>query len=467
MRSSKKDPIDILFVHRGRELPDREDVLLSPLGSFYLADYLDKKGIKVRMLNWPLLRYEKERFDIDSFLKDHVVKVVGLDLHWHAQSDNVIKFAQEIKQQHPQIKIVLGGNTAGFFAREILESFSFIDCIIRGDAEVPLLECMDRWRTKDDSLLNISNLVWRGKDQIIFNDHDYACGKQLLETLEYPRFDLLVNEQEQYLAQSASFFIKKPKRMIFYNPGRGCLGACQFCGGGSDIQRLLYNRKGLLWPSLSCVKNTFRTFQGMGIDCVYLPFCCPSLEPFYIALFKDFQINPIGFDVYVETFSLPSPEFISAFRGAFTGELTVVLSPDTGSDALRKKIKTFNYSNEELIFSLQDQGHKGVKTKIFFSTGFADETPQDLLKTIALIRYLKGRFEVELVADSIELEPGSPLYSFPEKHGIRSSRVRFLDFMSAAANFKRSVGYDTRYFKDEEIIANCERLERECSSPKR
>lgn len=454
--------IDILFIHRGRELPGREDILLSPLGSFYLVDYLQKNGIKARMLNWPLLHHEGVSFNIDAFLKDHDVKIVALDLHWHPQSYNVIKFAQQIKQQHPQIKIVLGGNTAGFFVQEIMGNYGFIDCIVRGDSEIPLLECVRRWKAKKDKLSNIPNLAWRQDGRIILNDHDYACGRPLLEDLEYPRFDLLINDTDQYLMQAGLFFTHRPQKTIFYNPGRGCPGACQFCGGGAYVQQLLYKRKGLLWPSLSGVKKTFKAFQGMGIECVYLPFCCPSVEPFYISLFKGYQKKPLNFYVYVETFALPSPAFMRALKSAFLKEATVVLSPDTGSDVLRKEIKSFNYSNKDLMVTLQTLEKMGLKTKLFFSTGFAAETPQDFLKTTAFIRFLKERFDVEFDADSIELEPGSPLYLYPEKYGIRSTRVCFADFMAAAARSQRSIGYDTRYFKDAEIIANCDRLEQEC-----
>jgi len=312
------------------------------------------------------------------------------------------------------------------------------------------------------ALSNIPNVVWRQKQNIIFNDNAFICDQSLLENMEYPRFDLLINSVDQYLFQSAIFFIKKSKKMIFYNPGRGCLGACEFCGGGEQAQQLIYKRAGLLWPSLSCVKRTFEGFQRIGVECVYLPFCCPALEPFFISLFNDFQRKPLHCDVYVETFSLPGREFMRACRSAFSGEITVVMSPDTGNDKLRKKIKTFSYSNEDLIGALRIVEKEGGRAKLFFSTGFSNETQKDFLKTIAFIRYLKKRFDVEFDADLIELEPGSPLYLYPEKHGIRSKRSCFVDFMIAASNSKISAGYDTSYFEDEEIVLNCDRLEQEC-----
>ena len=70
--------------------------------------------------------------------------------------------------------IFLGGYTASFFSKEILQDYPEVDAVIRGDGETPIVElcqalhrhilnqqhCSDYYPT---SLAEVPNLAWRKK----------------------------------------------------------------------------------------------------------------------------------------------------------------------------------------------------------------------------------------------------------------------------------------------------------------
>ena len=112
-----------------------------PVGFATLSHYLDNLGYEVRILNLAVKMLRSRNFDPESCLRKFKPVLFGLDLHWLPHVQGVIEVAKLLKRIHPEIPIVLGGLSASYFHREILESYKEIDYVIRGDcAEEPLAE---------------------------------------------------------------------------------------------------------------------------------------------------------------------------------------------------------------------------------------------------------------------------------------------------------------------------------------
>jgi hypothetical protein len=195
------------------------------------------------------------------------------------------------------------------------------------------------------------------------------------------------------------------------------------------------------------------------MDFLYILSGPPFTEKFYLRLFKLIRKSHIiNLSASFESFFLPSNKFIEAFASSFNNPI-IILSPDTGSESLRKKVKTFYYLNRDLIKLLDFSIRKNVKIHLNFSTGFPFETEKDFLKTISLIKYLKKRFPLTLEGEAIELEPCSLMHIYPEKFQISVKRKTFLDFLKAS--YKRNdLGYSTKNFSEFEIIINNELLQK-------
>lgn len=136
----------------------------SSVGILYLASYLHRMGVRVKcQLNhsrfWPLEKH------IQNLLARFRPKFVGISMKWFPHMERVETICRLIKSIRPDIKIVLGGNTASQFYTSLIQK-DYVDYIIRGDGELPLSElCL--------GASYIHNAVYKKKGQIVVNPIEY------------------------------------------------------------------------------------------------------------------------------------------------------------------------------------------------------------------------------------------------------------------------------------------------------
>ena len=100
------------------------------------------------------------------------------------------------------------------------------------------------------------------------------------------------------------------------------------------------------------------------------------------------------------------------------------------NEALRKKYKSFYYTNNEFenILNLMDKMQ--IKSDIYFSIipGVADE---ENIKSESYGKYLKEKYKYinEILLYPLELEMGSALFENPEKYNIQDKKKTFKDYM--------------------------------------
>ena len=92
-----------------------------PIGIFALADYLVQHGYSSKIVHLGIEWIEDHDFNIVDFLEENKPDVAALSLHWHYQAYDVMKLAEAIKDKYPDVFTVVGGFTASYYHREILE----------------------------------------------------------------------------------------------------------------------------------------------------------------------------------------------------------------------------------------------------------------------------------------------------------------------------------------------------------
>lgn len=148
----------------------------------------------------------------------------------------VLYTASFLKNKFPKIKIILGGPHPTFFPEIIKESS--VDIICRGEAELALLELLERI-DKDRDYTDIENL-WIKKDGKIFAN-DVRPLLENLDSLPFPDRDLYIKRYP---------FLNKSQKVFM--AGRGCPFSCSFCFNARF--RDLYKGKGC-YVRLRSVEN--------------------------------------------------------------------------------------------------------------------------------------------------------------------------------------------------------------------
>ncbi len=163
-----------------------------PLGLLGIADYLDRNGIRCRVLHQGVERMNDASWRIEHCLRSVAPAVVALSLHWHYQAHDVIESCRKIREILPEARIVLGGSTASFFHDEIVGNYDCVDAVVRGGGEVPLFELVRKIKGGERDFSGVPNLTWRdGSGKVVSNGVSYCADEKMLNGLRFANLGLL------------------------------------------------------------------------------------------------------------------------------------------------------------------------------------------------------------------------------------------------------------------------------------
>ncbi|MCF7907326.1 MAG: radical SAM protein [Candidatus Omnitrophica bacterium] len=435
------EQFDCVLIHHSGPGPNAKHIAPNvSMGVFALADILQRNGYRTEIIHLGIEEYLDNSFSLARYLRVKKPLLVGVTLHWHLQCSKTVGLVRSIKKIVPGVKVILGGYTASFFADQIMPEVKEVDFIIRGDAEKPLLELMRQLKDGHFDLSSVPNLTWRRAKKVIHNKQSYVAKKEDLDQLNFSNFKLMKNSQF-YLGSLAKIYQSvqdtETYNLLKLNPfylsvGRGCRFNCLFCGGSAMAQKLINNRNNLVFRSskkvISTIKDAFR--EGVDTFCICFD---PNLDKsYYFDLFQSIRKNRIKISMMFDCWSLPSFEFIDAFAKTFQDgkHSSLALSPETGSERLRKKYKGSFHTNQEYFEVFRYLRAKGIKCVVQFGYIFPGESMVDFKKTSDFIEttneIFKGR--VLVIINKCVIDPASLFYMFPKKYKITRKAVSFSDY---------------------------------------
>jgi len=415
-----------------------------PMGLLGLADLLQRNGISAEVLHMGVEWIENHDFSIINYLKEKTPRIVALDLHWHHQSFDVIEVVKKIKGTFPTIYVLIGGSTASFFHEEIMRNFDSVDGVIRGEAEVPILELTHALLQGKEDLFSVPNLTWRKKGRVLINPLSYVATEEDLNNLSFTNFPLLKNypTYTRYIGQpfyvkgvsrEMNFSIYSLKSPIYHlTVGRGCPVRCTWCSGNIPSQKTITGRKEVTFRGVEEVLKSIREAVSYGYETFHICFDpYPQKPDHFLELFSRIQEEKIRIECLFESFGLPTIDFIKSFKETFPGPKSLIaLSPDVGSNRVRKIHKGNTYTNQELMECLDQLKDHGVFCDLYFTIGVPFEEEEDLHQTIRLQRDIRRLYSNVrgIRTFTIEMEPGSPWHIDPEEYGVKTRLQNFMDF---------------------------------------
>jgi radical SAM superfamily enzyme YgiQ (UPF0313 family) len=447
--------LDLLLVH----IPKFEN-FYNPMGRFVLgnlpamgltaiADHVERAGFSVRVLHLGVETLEDPSFRLADYVAHHGARWVGFSLHWHYQLPDVLREARALKDAAPGVRILVGGLTASFFADALLESHPEIDAVVRGEGEVPtaLLLRAETERDRAD-VPNLSHRDARGVTR--HNPIGFVADRALLDTLAFDRFDLLDHADIFFAKYNHVLWLRSfpwlnralfpPATMGGYMvpTGRGCPVECAYCGGSRSATRRTTGRARVTLRSPGAVLKELTRVAARGIDRLYFAYDPYPRSRYYPDLFARIAGEGMRFGAVFESFALPDARFLETFGRAFDlARSALVLSPETGDEALRAANRGYAYSNADFLAALGAIVRLGVHAHVSFTLGLPGETRSSLDTTRALWRRVRREFgkTVSRSATLIHLDPDSPAAVDPAARGVRGAP---LDLSSLTALHRTS-----------------------------
>lgn len=433
-----------------------------PIGLTTIAEYLERNGFRVRIVNLAVRMLNSDRFDAEKLIRGLRPAAFGIDLHWMPHAHGAIEVAQLCKKHHPDIPIMFGGFSSTYYHEELVRRPE-VDFVVRGDStEEPVLQLMRHLTSSPDAprLAEIPNLTWQGEDGTVHaNELTYSP-----DSLDHLLIDYsyVVKAVARYrdLASFVPFKGWLGYPITAALSVRGCTHNCRTCGGSATTFAALHKRRRPAYRSpedlAQDILNIARFSRGPAF--VLGDIRQPGQE--YADRFLR-AIHGYQGPVILELFDSADREFIQQVAAALPN-WTLEVSLETHSEEVRAAFWR-PYKNGPIEDTMRYALEAGVKRlDVFFMIGLPKQDYQSVMDTVDYCEYLMrdldggaNRRLIPFISPLAPfLDPGSPVFENPERHGYRFFARTLDEHRNALVqpSWKYVLNYETEWMNRDQIV---------------
>lgn len=430
-----------------------------PIGFASIAEYLEKAGYRVRIVNLAVRMIWDRKFDAEKHIKRMKSAVFGIDLHWMVHCHGAIEVARLVKKHHPEAKVVFGGFSSSYFHRELMQ-YPEVDYVIRGDStEEPLRQLMECILEKREPEA-VPNLVWKDSQGNI-RENPFTHVPAELNKVMVDHYSGIVRSVIRYgdLLSYIPFrdWLRYPITAVL--TCRGCVENCIICGGSAAASKRFYHREKVAFrPPRMVVENAKQIARFSNGPIFILGDLRQAGEDYAHEVLSRLQQERFKNQFILELWTPASREFLEQMSRACP-DFCLEISPESHDYEIRKIIGR-NYSAEDMEQTISDALDVGCsRLDIFFMIGLPRQTAQSVMDTIDYCDYLlqKSRGDKRLCLFIAPLapflDPGSLSFEQPEKYGYRVLFRRLEEHRQAlvSPSWKNSLNYETDWMTRQQI----------------
>ncbi|MBA7597674.1 hypothetical protein ES703_04680 [subsurface metagenome] len=431
-----------------------------PVGFTSIAEYLERAGYQVRIVNLAVRMLNDRKFDAEAVIRRLRSPVFGIDLHWLVHAHGAIEVAKLVKRCHPEAKVILGGFSASYYYQELLQ-YPEIDYVLRGDStEEPfrqLMDCIVNRRQPEA----VPNLVWRDS-QGRTRENPFCYIPTDLSNIGVSGYNSVIRSviRLRDLASHIPFkgWLRYPITAVL--TCRGCTQNCVVCGGSASAFRHFYNREKAGFRSPESVVQAVKQIGHFSSGPIFIlgdlrqPGDDYASEVLHL-LKKDRVKNQLIF----ELFSPASGDFLHQMSLSCPN-FCLEVSPESHDAEVRRAAGKY-YSNQALEQTLSDALDVGCgRLDVFFMIGLPRQTPQSVMDTVDYCDFLLHRFKGDkrlslfIAPLSPFLDPGSLGFEQPERYGYRILFRTLEEHRQAllSPSWKYSLNYETEWMSRQQIV---------------
>jgi B12-binding domain/radical SAM domain protein len=431
-----------------------------PIGLTSIAEYLERFGYRVRIVNLAVRMLRDRKFDAEAFIKRLKAPVFGIDLHWMLHCHGSIEVARIVKKWHPESKLIFGGFSSSYFFKELIK-YPEIDYVLRGDStEEPFRQLMDCIRNNKKPE-TVPNLVWK--------DNRGKIHENPFSHVPTDINDVMVNHYGHVIRSVIRF-----RDFISYTPVkdwsrypitavltcRGCTENCVICGGSAAAFRKCYNRSKPAFRSPEAIIHYIKQISRFSNGPIFILGDLNQAGKEYASqVLSLLQKNRVKNQFILELFYPASREVLRQMSLACP-DFCLEISPESHDPAIRKIIGR-PYSDKDLEQTLSNALDVGCRRlDVFFMIGLSRQTPQSVMATIDYCEHLFKRFHgdkrLSLFISPLApfLDPGSLGFEHPERYGYHILFRKLEEHRQAlvSPSWKYSLNYETDWMTRQQIV---------------
>lgn len=432
-----------------------------PIGLTSIGDYLERYGLKVKIINIANRMLLNPNFDVEKKLRKIKTKAFGIDLHWLPHAHGSVELAKIVKKYHPDTPVMFGGLSSTYFHKELIQ-YPCIDFVMRGDTtEKLILMLLNKLEAKGDNFFDIPNLTWKRDGQYHYNDMTYV--PESLDEFNHPGYRYVIRSVFKYfnLLDPLPYkgWLQYPNTAILTS--KGCTYNCLICGGSRDAYELNCNRKRLVMRSPKKMLEDIAFIQRFTRAPIFLLNDIRQggreyVEEFLSGLEKMDLKNEIVF----ELFNYADEEFFSMLDKAIP-KYSIELTLESADEEIRKYNGKLPCTNAKVIEMLQYALEHGcAKIDLFFMTGIPNQDYDSAMRNIDFCEIIhkecgeNPKISYFVAPLSPFLDPGSPAFEHPDQYGYKKFCHKLEDFREAMKqpSWKNMLSYETNKMTREDIV---------------
>lgn len=205
---------------------------MPPLGLANLAAFIRQHGYSVKIVDCCVLKLTLA--DVVKQILSYKPKYVGITAVT-ISINKAAALAKMLKEQKPNLKIILGGCHISVLPEETMKGFSQFDIGVLGEGELTIVELL-RVLQESSSLDNVKGIIFRGNGMLKINEMRPLI--EDLDSLPFPAWDLLPDITKFYRPSGFSFKRLPITSLVTL---RGCPMRCTFCNDGPFARTVRMN----------------------------------------------------------------------------------------------------------------------------------------------------------------------------------------------------------------------------------
>lgn len=381
-------------------------------GILYLAGFLRRNGVEAFVRLYDDDGTEEEMEQSLAELLSHVrPRLVGISMKWFNHLSRGLFIAQTVRAYDADIRIVVGGNSASYYWRELAQ-YDCIDDIVLGDGERPLLALAQGVRSPP-------NCVTRDKD-----------GNALRAPLEYVQS---VKSDEVYYSNFDDIFLSGMDRHSFsgwVQPGKGCSENCVYCGGTRGMEQAAFGRPTSFLRPVQSVRKDHLEIADRSWQLRYD--FAGGTEAFLSAAWQGFNLSNHSVTYFL--WGVPPPSLMESLARTFERVYVVLdigcFGQSQRQDLMRRGLLKPCPTDQELLRTVEFcRQFQNLKLEVCGIAGLPHSTAQALKEELPLVDKLL-ELGCDVGCQRLESQPGALVTQHAKRFGMVADAHTFEGFVS-------------------------------------